>query len=158
MTEIVCENCTLIDSDCTISHHLWTSWSDWGSFWLFFFDSRPSRMEIWRRWRRRSGWKSANARDVRTRTRRAEMTGAPRPRRGVDAHQLRNSPLTPPNWPSKWTPSSIQSSTTEMGKEIFFSLFHCIFQSDSSTQRSSLLFILTELWFAQLFFNLKMTC
>lgn len=88
-------------------------------FALGLFNTRPSRMETWKRWRRRSDSKSANARDVRTRTHRAAMTVALRLRRDVGVHPLRNSPRTPPSSPSKWTPSLIQSSTTEMGKEIY---------------------------------------
>lgn len=119
-TGMVCENCAFIDRDPAIPHHLWTVGAiDINPITLASCGSRPLRMETWKKWRRRSDWKSANAKDVRTKTRRAEMTGASRPRRGVVVHQLRNSTRTPPNSPSKWTPSSIQSSTTEMGREIY---------------------------------------
>lgn len=40
---------------------------------------------------------------------------------------------------------------------ITYILFHFIIQSDSRTERSSFLFILTELWFARLFFNWERT-
>lgn len=78
---------------------------------------RPLRMGTWRKWRRRSDWKNANASGVRTKTRRAETTGASRPRRDADVPRLRNSPRTRPNSPSRWTPSSTRSSTTETGRE-----------------------------------------
>lgn len=84
--------------------------------WLFS-RFRRLKMETWRRWRRRSGWKNANAKDVRTRTP-AERTEARRPRRDVDDRQQRSCPPTRPNSPSKWTPSLIQWSTTETGEEI----------------------------------------
>lgn len=82
-----------------------------------FFCYRLLRMEIWKKWRKKSDWKSANAKDVRTKTSPAETKEAPRPRNDVDVPQLRNSPQTLWSSPNRWTPSSIQSSTTEMGKE-----------------------------------------
>lgn len=114
------ENCAFVES--TIPHHLLTVCviNINSVLTLAFSGFRPLRMETSKKWRRRSDWKSANAKGVRTKTHRAEMTGAPKPRRDVVVHQLRNSPRTPPNSPSKWTPSLIQSSTTEMGRENYF--------------------------------------
>lgn len=87
---------------------------------------RLLRMETSKKWRKKSDWKSANAKDVRTKTSLAETMGAPRPRRDEDVHQLRNSHPTLRNSPNKWTPSSTQSSTTEMGKEKVFILLYLL--------------------------------